>query len=230
MTIEATKDIICRRVAGRLRPLESLSCFTDGFEFYVAGGCMTRTQNDVDAFCADSPWPTLPPETLVFSSRNAATHKINGELFQFCVYKKPTLIDLLASFDFAHCQIGCKVTVRSGRMIVSGVEWTEQYAAASAAGTSWFTGSEYPLSSLIRTQKYRKNGVMSSGAAIRAALSALTATVRRGFTSYEDFKDQLDAVDLGLLPDELSQVTQADLHELYQLLTKNKDATTTEAR
>jgi hypothetical protein len=62
--------------------------------------------------------------------------------------------------------------------------------------------------------------VLSRGAHIRAVISALAAVVKRGFSGYDDFKDQLDAIDLGLLPDEMSEVESAPLLELYNRLNK----------
>ena len=53
-------------------------------------------------------------------------------------------------------------------------------------------------------------------------LKVLRDIVSRGFTDYEDFKDQLDAVDLGLLPEDIKQLDNDVLMDLFELLRKDK--------
>lgn len=63
---------------------------------------------------------------------------------------------------------------------------------------TFFVGSEYPLSSLIRLVKYAKRGLYPKRRDYTAdILRILTAIIERGYSGYEDFKDQLDAIDLG---------------------------------
>lgn len=217
MDTDGMKKIIESRVASRLSPLRSWPHFPKDTEFWVAGGCLIRGGSDVDLFCPID-WPTFPADGQVFFSKNAVTYDIGGELFQFCRHKKPTLMELLQSFDFAHCQIGCKARVLGESLAVYDVQWTTAYGESRIVNASWFTGSEYPLSSLIRVAKYRTSGIMSNGSAIRATIDALAATVKRGFKDYGDFKDQLDAVDLGLVPEDLNDVERSSLLELFNLL------------
>lgn len=211
------KDIIAGRAYGRIKPLIGVPEL-QGLTFWVAGGALIREGNDVDLFCSEK-WPDsvfgMPHESF---TKNAVTMKIGDGLFQFCTYRKPTLGEMVRAFDFAHCQIGCQVSIEGGVATVSDVQWTEAFALSRCAETSWFVGSEYPLSSMIRVSKYFKNGMLTRGAAIRASIDTLTAVVTRGFSSYEDFKDQLDAVDLGLVPEELKDVDRASLVKLFDSL------------
>ena len=54
-------------------------------------------------------------------------------------------------------------------------------------------------------------------------MNILGDIVERGFHDYQDFKDQLDAVDLGLLTEDFKQVDNADLMKLFELLTGKKE-------
>jgi chromosomal replication initiation ATPase DnaA len=48
--------------------------------------------------------------------------------------------------------------------------------------------------------------------------------IERGFKGYEDFKDQLDAIDLGMVPDDIEQLQTKEgtdmLRNLFKLLAK----------
>lgn len=220
--IDECKAIVAGRIAGRLREMLDVFEWPDGFVFWVAGGAMIREGNDVDLFCPVE-WPIKiegPKVRIESRTTNAITAKIGDGVFQFCKYAKPTLGELITAFDFAHCQIGCVVEVKHGFFNVSDVQWTDAFVLSRATATTWFTGSEFPLSSLIRTQKYYKTGMLTRGAGIRAVIDILVAVIERGFNGYNDFKDQLDAVDLGLLPEQLEDVDRASLIRLFTLLNK----------
>ena len=223
MEMDDLRKIMCSRIARRIHPLRAILGQHANMHFWVAGGALIRDGNDVDLFCPTE-WPKIDWSTVevVSESKNARTVVVGDAVFQFCNYRKPTLDELLKSFDFAHCQVGCDVKVTgSGNFVVDGVRGTDAYINSRWANTSWFTGSEYPLSSLIRIHKYYANGILTKGAAIRSTIDALEAVVRRGFNGYDDFKDQLDAVDyLGLLPDDMENVEKSSLTNLFTLLNK----------
>lgn len=223
MTNDDIKEMLRRRAAIRLAPLATIGL--KSVECWVAGGALIRDGNDVDLFIAGGVWPaevlSLKNESV---SKNAITAMIGGIPFQFCSYTKPTLAALVAAFDFAHCQIGCSVKIHGEYLVVGNVEWTKDFEAGRISGSSWYIKSEYPLSSLVRVAKYHKTGLLSRGEAMRATIDALHDVVKRGFRGYEDFKDQLDAVDLGLVPDDLAGVESTKLTDLFALLDKGKAA------
>jgi len=68
--------------------------------------------------------------------------------------------------------------------------------------------------------KYYHYGQISNGKAIFSILRAITDVINRGFKDYEDFKNQLDAIDLGLVARD--QDEKDSLYELYELLRKDK--------
>ena len=216
MKIEDAKSIMAARVARKIQPI--LRVIPRTFPFYVAGGALVRDGTDVDLF-AEEPWPRAILDEVekigkkVSETRNAESFVVEGTVFQFCNYPHDSLVELLRSFDFAHCQVGAKVLNST-----VDVDWSEQYALSRSVGSSWYTGSKYPLSSLTRIAKYHAKGVLSDSAALRANLEVLLAIIERGFKDYNDFKDQLDAVDLGLVPEEMSEVEKSDLARLYTLL------------
>ena len=57
---------------------------------------------------------------------------------------------------------------------------------------------------------------------IPAVINILTNIIKRGFNDYDDFKDQLDAVDLGLLEEDYKEAKE-DFRELFEILNKEND-------
>jgi len=187
-------------------------------EFFLGGGAVaTRDMNDIDIYPAGDAAFTIPKGVILASSKNATTIG-NAPPLQFCNYKRATLAQLVASFDFAHIQ--ARAHVKDGAIL--SVEWTPAFVAANACRTSEFTGSDYPLSSSIRLLKYNKRGELTRHHSIHSMLNIIREIVERGFKDYEDFKDQLDAVDLGLNPEELEGVVRSNVMRLFELLRKDK--------
>lgn len=190
--------------------------------FYMAGGCLaSKNIHDIDIF------PVINGDEIeirncnvITSSPNATTYDTNPWPVQVCKYWHPDLKTLVDSFDFVHIQIGVRVAKipHSNIYQIEEIYLTDNFIVANATGSTWFAGSEYPLSSLIRAQKYQKYGIMSRGEYIRAVIDTLVAVIERGFKDYADFKNQLDAVDLGLLPEELEEVERGSLLSLFELL------------
>jgi len=186
-------------------------------DFYMAGGCLTGRISDIDLFPGETPVPK-PNGKIIVSTRNAITYEGPTCPIQVCNYKHNTLQGLVDSFDFAHIQIG--VRIQGTPLSVSECYFTNAFVESRALEISWFTGSEYPLASLVRAAKYHKRGYMPRGSYIRVVIDSLAAIVARGFHGYEDFKDQLDAVDLGLVPEEFDDVSKSNLMGLFSALNK----------
>lgn len=213
-TSEDFKAIVTSRAKRCLK--KSFPVLNSG-KYFLGGGCLANTEfNDIDIFPVGDETFTVPTEhiEIICTTKNATTIKKNNVILQFCNYKHSTLEQLVNSFDFAHIQVGC--LIEDGE--VKDVYWTDNFEAAKVCQTSEFVGSNYPLSSLVRLQKYVKRDQLTKGSSIRAALYILIAIIERGFTDYEDFKDQLDAVDLGLVPEDIKEVERTDLYKLYELL------------
>lgn len=219
MSSNVISDHIMRRAGGICKEISSVFPPQDA-EFYMAGGCLTGRVSDVDLFpgSTDVPEPTV---RCISHTRNAATYDHAAYPIQVCSYRHKSLQSLVDSFDFAHIQVGAKVVAKGGRLRATECYYTEAFVQSRAVGVSWFTGSEYPLSSLIRGAKYFKRGDMPRGSYIRAVIDTLSAVVTRGFDGYEDFKNQLDAVDLGLLPEELEDVGNSGLLDLFSALDRS---------
>lgn len=175
--------------------------------FIIAGNALNAIEaHDIDIFPFElgvfAPMAkTLEPYT-VSKTRNAVTAVFPGyTTVQLCNYQEPTLRKLISTFDFAHIQVGAMVEC-GDRITVTQVEYTEDYVEAVASGTTWFMGSRYPLSSLIRCGKYLKYGQLPKQYYMGVVLEILADVVERGFRDREDFKDQIDAVDLGLVAED----------------------------
>lgn len=196
-------------------PAWEIAFLLDNHNFRVAGGCfMDDTPNDYDVYPAfgvtfdhkriRSNLESLGGEVL-FSSKNALTVKVGGKVIQFCRYYKTTLAELVDSFDFSHCQVGVEYRARYddkggyASPKLESMEWTDDWMRYRINGQSTYTGSEYPLSSLIRMNKYVKRGIIKGKSYVVEALKILRDIISRGYVDYPDFKDQLDAVDLLLL-------------------------------
>lgn len=154
---------------------------------------------------------------VVCETRNALTINLSGQVLQFCNYSKPSVKDLIESFDFAHIQIGALIHIcwnpgdpeDGGGYVGSFIQsvWvTDDYKSAHIIGTTWYTGSDYPLSSLIRCIKYAQRNTYANRFEYKAdVLKILSDIIDRGYRDYADFKDQLAAVDLLLLEEQESQ-------------------------
>ncbi len=221
--IKVAQELIKTR-ANRI-PAWEIAFLLDNHNFRVAGGCfMDDTPNDYDVYPAfgvtfdheriRSNLKSLDGEVL-YSSKNALTVKVGGKVIQFCRFYKTTLAELVASFDFSHCQVGVEYRARDNGEggyaypKLESMEWTDDWMRYRINGQSTYTGSEYPLSSLIRMNKYVKRGIIKGKSYVVEALKILRDIISRGYVDYPDFKDQLDAVDLLLLqPDESNAAWQ----------------------
>lgn len=143
-----------------------------------------------------------------FETTNCVTINTDYIKIQLCKYNYPTMKQLVESFDFAHVQIAYDIYTQE-------VTYTEQAKEAFISRTTTFTGSEYPLSSLIRLNKYYERGYIQGRGLIGEVLLIFKAIIERGFEDYEDFKDQLNAIDLNFFDTEGSKNDLA--YELYQV-------------
>lgn len=224
--IKTVKAVICERMERRLKNLYSAIaiCLSYGHEgYFVAGNsCNAAAPHDFDIY----PWGSsfdfedIKPRVksvggyVISETRNALTVNINGQVVQFCNYNKYDLISLIESFDFAHIQIGVAVRIewrpgddedRGGydMSFIQYAEYTDEWIRAQLLNTTWYTGSEYPLSSLLRVNKYFKYGCYASKHEYKKdILNILNDIISRGYEDYKDYKDQLAAVDLLLLEPE----------------------------
>ena len=141
------------------------------------------------------------PHRIVYESANARTVKHDDDTYQYCAYRKP-FHKLIESFDFAHVQVGAVLDLKSHK--ITEVYFTDKYVRWLLTGKSCFTGSEFPLSSLLRAEKYKRYEVLNSHEFRTCVLTALGDVIERGFNDYDDFKKQLEAVDLLLLEEDES--------------------------
>ena len=204
-------SVLCGR-AMRLN-VAKIGKLIDFRPFHLAGGALGREKpNDFDVYPADGrPFDKdviqkqvafIPGAKIVTRTRNAVTVDVCGQIVQFCSYVKPSLRELVESFDYAHCQVGVTFTDvsdnGSGFWEVTGEHWTDNWMRCKLTESTFYTGSEYPLASVIRTVKYANRRMFSGKSWVTSLVDALTDVVKRGFRDYQDFKDQLDAIDLGL--------------------------------
>lgn len=226
--VKSIKDVIKDRMHQRLKDAYSaiaicLSYNYDGY-FVAGNSCNAAAPHDFDIY--PSGGHSFDFEEIrsriesvggyvVIQTRNALTVNINGKVIQFCNYRKPSLINLIESFDFAHIQIGVAVEIewRPGnfeddpggyeRSVITSVEFTDDWQKAHMLETTWYTGSEYPLSSLLRTTKYFQRGAYAKKYEYKKdILKIMNDIISRGYKNYTDYKDQLAAVDLLLLEPE----------------------------
>lgn len=156
--------------------------------------------NAVDAICTVYKY---------FRTANCVTITPRDDVkVQLCKYNYPTMRQLVESFDFAHVQIAYDIFTQD-------ITYTEQAKDAFTSHTTTFTGSEYPLSSLIRISKYYERGMIPGRGLIGEVLLIFKAIIERGFEDYEDFKDQLNAIDLHFFDTEGGDNSLA--YDLYQV-------------
>ena len=226
--MKSIKDVIIERMDTRLKSVYSAIAICLSYKYhgyFVAGNsCNASAPHDFDL----SPWYAKKFDFegiksriesvggyVIIETRNALTVNIGGKTIQFCNYWKPDLISLIESFDFAHIQIGVAVSIewrpgdfeddRGGydSSWIEYVEYTDSWQRAHMLETTWYTGSDYPLSSLLRTVKYFQRGAYANKYEYKKdILNILNSIISRGYKDYQDYKDQLAAVDLLLLEPE----------------------------
>ena len=225
--IESIKDVIKDRMDQRLKNIYSAIAICLSYDhdsYFVAGNsCNAAAPHDFDIY----PWGKSfdfkgiksrvesVGGYVVIETRNALTVNINGKVIQFCNYRKSNLIELIESFDFAHIQIGVAVEIvwRPGDFEddtggydyskIKYVEYTDYWQRAHMLETTWYTGSDYLLSSLLRTTKYFQRGCYAKKHEYKKdILNILNDIISRGYENYKDYKDQLAAIDLLLLEPE----------------------------
>lgn len=180
--------------------------------FFLAGGSLCGDPvNDFDLY----PDPTAPFDNdavldavfakpdkyeLLAKTRNAITVRLldKGQVVQFCSYRKPSLTELVKSFDFSHIQVGIGFAGAGEPPYASRVYYTDEFVLATVVRRTTYTGSEYPLSSLVRLFKYAKRDKLTRDGVAQAVMKIMKDILARGYENYADFKSQLDAVDLGI--------------------------------
>jgi hypothetical protein len=214
-------ETITHRINKRI-PWKALQELLTVDKVYVAGNCLNRSNpNDIDLF------PVLAGDFTIYSSDhvlsktpNAITVREDSTIIQLCNYHWNSLKELVDSFDFAHIQIGAKINVKN--CSVEEIYCSDNWVLAHQVESTWFTGSAFPLSSLIRANKYIQREEFAGKSYIPSIFDMITAIVTRGFENYKDFKDQLDAVDLGLLPEDLNDANRDNLMKLFEALRRDK--------
>ena len=218
---------IRERFINRFGPLASTVSILlsyDYDEFWVAGSSLLRpTPNDYDIYAYDgfnfadikARAKSFENVNILWESKNTLTLGINGTKVQFCNYKKKSLQELIESFDFAHVQIGIAVSIEWApgdpedgggfdRVTYGKIQTSLEWHDAMIEQESKYTHSEYPLSSMLRVHKYRQRDWLSAQQSKTSILQTLADVIDRGYKDYQDFKDQLQAVDLRLLEPEQS--------------------------
>ena len=191
----------------------------EGFKLIIAGNSMNKnTPNDFDLY-ADKGFEFDFEKIKKFveendcceyvtETRNALTVKVNDITLQFCKYQKDDLKTLVDSFDFAHIQVGALFEATNGYLKLTDVYYSENWEKAKMLETTFYTKPDlkgsYPLSSLIRCFKYKERGDFGDRSYIVSVLDILNQIISRGYKNYDDFKDQMEAVDLQLLEEDES--------------------------
>ena len=220
--MKSIKDVIRERMDTRLKSVYSAIAICLSYQYhydgyFVAGNsCNAAAPHDFDIY----PWGNnfnfeeikLRIEYVgghvVTKTRNALTVNINGSIIQFCNYNKHDLVTLIESFDFAHIQVGVAISINWDSdgyksSTIKYVEYTDNWQRAHMLETTWYTGSDYPLSSLLRTVKYFQRGAYANKFEYKKdIINILNNIISRGYEDYKDFKDQLAAIDLLLLEPE----------------------------
>lgn len=229
---EIIKQAIHDRMAARLRYIE-FSEFMNALDLtdaYVCGNsCNAAKPNDYDVYLTaeevaefrHKKLEDLKDIKVAAKTKNSITFIFKeSTVIQVCTYNKPSLQELINSFDFSYCRVGVTVTIdpETDWLKIEEVAITDEYIQYLASGVTEYIGSEYPMSSMIRVVKINEKGMFNGRSYIRSILTILNDIIKRGVSDYQDFKDQLDAVDLGVAPEDLEGM-QDVIKELYVRLT-----------
>lgn len=210
-------------------PLWEIAFLLGNTGFALAGGCLvTETPNDYDIYPMGSPFGKFDRRgikaaldslkkthdcAVLFESTNALTVCVDGKLLQFCDHAimqngKPSLIGLIESFDYTHVQVGIAFAPcesETGGIATPEVDliyYTDGYLESLVTKQTKYDGTQYPIGSLIRLRKYDKRDLVPTKRYRLTVLDILADIINRGFVDYEDFKAQLEAVDLLVLEED----------------------------
>jgi len=202
---QETTTIISHRMENRIprkffyKVLNQLDITT----YVIAGNaCNEEVPNDLDIYFLEEPQDKITKiiaylgenfSTIeIYKSKNAISFEFDGIKIQICSYTASSLRELIESFDFSHVQVGVKVRGES----IDEVYFTDAWILSRVSRSTKYTGSAYPLSSLIRARKYAERGWLSSSGYRATVCKILASIISRGYKDYKDFKDQLAAVDM----------------------------------
>ena len=222
------KEIIKQRIKKRLenKKIFNFLNYLELKSIYLAGNSLNAsTPKDYDFFFKREKdfleaEKRLEKRATIITT-NAITVTFNKTILQFCKYFKPSLKELVESFDFAHIKLGIELQ-KNNTWKVSEIYLSEDFIKARIVGDSFYTGSEYPLASLNRLFKYYKREEISRVMKNKAFLQILIDIVRRGFKDYEDFLKQIEAVDLTIPPDDFALIPRSLFTDLYNLLKREE--------
>jgi hypothetical protein len=196
-----------------------------GSGFILAGGALSsdKPPKDFDIFLpnginlsqvSDSLNRRLSQWKVLSITQNAVTAEHYGQIIQFCSYGKETPEELIRSFDFSHCQAA---TVFDSNGSLERVVYTVRFATFANDGCTDYTGSEYPLASLMRCAKFISRGVITTPEIWKPMImDIVTDIVSRGFEDEDDFSDQCSSIS------ESFKDMNTDADELFFLLRRSK--------
>lgn len=156
--------VYANRVRSRLSPgIVGLFKVAGIDKVILAGGGLLRDFDDLDFYPApdkdgrkfSEQWGQLLDNLSKThgETKNAVSLVVDGVKVQLCRYSKPTVTELLESFDYAHCQIGGLIHFGMACSHVVDIEFTDNFKEAMTAQSTWYTGSRFPLSSMMRLPK-----------------------------------------------------------------------------
>lgn len=207
------EDKIAKTITNRAYRLdfETVYKLIDDKPFYLAGGSLCGDEvHDFDLYPVhNDPFDAKKIEAkitetcgkdavVVYKSPNALTVRLlaKNQVVQFCSYRKLSLNALVDSFDFSHIQVGIAFRGNGCAPFHEHVYYTDAFVLANVTRKTEYTGSEYPLSSLMRLFKYHKRGKLNKTETAQAVMKIVKDVVDRGYEDYKDYKDQMNAVDL----------------------------------
>lgn len=205
--------------AQRLKHPEDIAAIL-GSGFILAGGALSSDDppKDFDIYCREGinisqirDWLQISPKWNILSkTKNAITADHYGQIIQFCAYHKDTVKELIESFDFSNCQAAAVFDINGA---ISRTVYTDRFIAFVYDGFIQYTGSEYPLASLMRCAKLISRGVIKKPQRWKPIiLDIVTDIVRRGFVDEDDFSDQCDSIS------ESFRSMNSDARDLFELL------------
>lgn len=229
---EEIRDRIAYRINSNRKAFVKL-----GLEsFYVAGGALLPAEpNDYDLFPVNRKdfdcffkyergEQQSKLDAKIWETSNAVTYEIDGVKIQLCKFWNESIIKTVERFDFTHCKLGAKFELVYKNdipiFVPVDVYVSEDFIRYRILGYSEYTGvqhCDYPLSSLLRMYKYIKKGYIRS--TYDVIFKILEAFLERGYKDEEDFKQQLEGIDIGVDEAQQLDANSKSLKHLYYLVT-----------
>lgn len=187
------ETVLTQRALRRITPPVSAYLLGHGIrDVRLAGGALLHgAAKDLDF------WPSADQDAMkawkrvVGESRYPVCRRVeDGTMVQLCMVEGRSLVELVESFDFAHCQVGVDVMhTKDNGWGVYAVHWTQHFECAMIAQGTYYTGGESAVNSLARVNGVAEKLRLDRGETRALILQVVEDVLKDPAGNLEKFKE-----------------------------------------